>query len=342
MAYQHPYSISPHTITLIAEISEAIGRLTVMAELEDGLKLRKVNRIRTIQGSLAIEGNTLSEAQITAILDGKAVIAPPKEIQEVRNAMKAYEAFKDWQPSREKDVLYAHRILMAGLIDDAGQYRRGGVGVMAGDQIIHMAPPANRVGVLMQDLLNWLSTSEEHPLIQSSIFHYEFEFIHPFADGNGRMGWLWQTLILSRWNPIFANVPLESLVYQHQQAYYDALQASTDQTDCAPFIRFMLQMILDAVQGMEAGDPGENQVTDQVTDQVSRLLAAIGKQALSAQELMQRLELLHRPTFQKNYLNPALQAGLVERTQPDSPKSPTQRYRLTGKGRVLNHLHDGE
>lgn len=152
---------------------------------EKNLRLRRANRIRTIQGSLAIEGNTLSEEQITAILEGKRVIAPPKEIQEVRNAFKAYEQFETWQPANEKQLLQAHNVLMAGLTDDAGNYRKGNVGVMNSEQVVHMAPPANRVKKLMGDLLGWLAATEQHPLIVSSIFHYEFEFIHPFSDDNG-------------------------------------------------------------------------------------------------------------------------------------------------------------
>ena len=188
MKYQPPYTITSKIIHLIAQISENIGRLSALEEVQHNIKLRKVNRIRTIQGSLAIEGNTLSTEQITAILNGKAVIAPPKEVQEVRNAIKAYEAFQKWQPSQEVDLLQAHQILMTGLIDDVGQYSHANVGVMSGDQVVHMAPPANQVPRLMADLLEWLKDSQEHPLIQSSVFHYEFEFIHPFADGNGRMG----------------------------------------------------------------------------------------------------------------------------------------------------------
>ncbi|MDP2992315.1 MAG: Fic family protein [Deltaproteobacteria bacterium] len=182
----------------MAKISETVGRLSALTDAAKALRLRRINRIRTIRGSLAIEGNTLSEEQITAILDGKLVIAPPREIQEARNAITAYDRFEQWRPEVDAELLEAHRILMAGLIDEAGAYRRGGVGVMAGGQVIHMAPPADRVPALMHDLLQWLGASDQHPLIASSVFHYEFEFIHPFADGNGRMGRLWQTLILTR------------------------------------------------------------------------------------------------------------------------------------------------
>ncbi len=328
MKYQPPYRITSNILHLVAEISESIGRLTATAQPQDALKLRKANRIRTIQGSLAIEGNTLSEAQITAIINGQAVIAPPKEIQEVRNALKAYEAMPRWQPSSEDDLLEAHQILMSGLIDEVGCYRHGGVGVMLGDRVVHMAPPANQLHRLMGELLQWLRDSEEHPLIQSCIFHYEFEFIHLFADGNGRMGRLWQTLILSQWHSIFANIPVESLINQHQKAYYTALQASTDQADAAPFITFILQMIVDAIQSSTKIDRGSVQIQENVSDQVMQLILLMDQREYRLTELMALLGLVHRASFQKNYLNPALEAGLIQRTIPDKPKSPLQRYRL--------------
>lgn len=246
-ANQPPYTITPEILNRVAAISEAIGRLTVLTDQARALRLRRINRIRTIHGSLAIEGNALSEAQITAILEGKRVIAPPREVQEVKNALAAYDRFDTWKPSVEKDLLEAHRILMSGLIDEAGLYRHGGVRIMAGQQVIHMAPPADRVPHLMVDLFGWLAATDVHPLIASSVFHYEFEFIHPFADGNGRMGRLWQSLILAHWNPLFANIPVESLIFEHQAEYYQALQESTQKTDSAPFIAFMLRMILDTV-----------------------------------------------------------------------------------------------
>ena len=328
-AYQPPYTITPAIVNLIAQISEAVGRLTVLTDQARALRLRRINRIRTIHGSLAIEGNTLSEEQITAILDGKRVVAPSREIQEVRNAIAAYDRFEQWRPDVEEALLEAHRLLMAGLIDEAGNYRRGGVGVMAGEHVIHMAPPADRIPALMHDLFRWLAASEEHPLITSSVFHYEFEFIHPFADGNGRVGRLWQTLILTRWNSMFGNIPVESLVHEHQAEYYQALQRSTDQTDSAPFIEFMLRMILDSV----ASSVSTDQVDDHVTDQVALLIKAIGTREVGSTVLLKALGLSHRPTFRKNYLNPALEGGWIERTQPDSPRSPSQRYRLTNMGR---------
>ena len=324
--YQPSYTITPAIVNLVARISEAVGRLTVLTDAVRALRLRRISRVRTIHGSLAIEGNTLTEEQITAILDGKRVIAPPREILEVRNALAAYDRFDTWRPKVEKDLLEAHRILMSGLIDEAGAYRRGGVGVMAGQQVIHMAPPADRVPQLMGDLFRWLAASDAHPLIASAVFHYEFEFIHPFADGNGRMGRLWQSLILARWTPLFADIPVESLIFEHQAEYYQALQESTRQTDSVPFIDFMLRMILDAVT------TSAPQVTPQVTPQVGELLFAIQGET-SREALQSALGLLDRKSFRERYLNPALADGLIEMTIPDKPNSRLQKYRLTDKGR---------
>jgi Fic family protein len=320
--YQPPYTITSEILTRVTQISEAMGRLNVLTDRAGELRLRRITRIRTVRGSLAIEGGTLSEAQITAILDGRRVIAPPRAVQEARNALAAYDHFETWRPEVEKDLLDAHRMLMVGLIDEAGMYRHGGVGVMAGTQMIHMAPPADRVPKLMSDLCRWLAITDAHPLIAGSVFHYEFEFIHPFIDGNGRLGRLWQSLILTRWNPLFANIPVESLVFEHQHEYYEALQESTNRTDSAPFIAFMLRMILDAV----------TTTTPQVTPQVGKLVLAL-RGEMSREALQTTLGLQDRKSFRERYLRPALADGLIEMTIPDKPNSRLQKYRLTDKGR---------
>ncbi len=325
MSYQPPYTITSAMVSLIADISEKLGQLSVFEAQDDLLRLRRANRIRTIHGSLAIEGNTLTEGQITAVLQGKAVIAPLREVQEVRNAILAYESLPTWQGDHQQDLLDAQQLLMQGLVDDPGHYRTAGVGVMQGREVIHMAPPADRVVGLMADLFDWLQHSSEHPLIQSSVFHYEFEFIHPFADGNGRMGRLWQTLLLSQWRPVFAYLPVESLVHAHQSEYYRALQQSTRDTDCAPFIEFILSMIRDAC---EEATP---QATPAVAPQVKRLISIV-KGEMSREALMHALALKDPKNFRQNYLSPALSDHFIEMTQPDSPNSPTQKYRLTPKG----------
>ncbi len=224
----------------------------------------------------------------------------------------------------EEDLLEAHRLLMSGLINEAGLYRHGGVGVMAGQQVIHMAPPAERVPHLMADLFGWLATTDAHPLIASSVFHYEFEFIHPFSDGNGRMGRLWQSLILARWNPLFADIPVESLIFENQAEYYQAIQESTQTSDSAPFIAFMLRMILDTVTRSTP------EVTREVTPEVRLLSVLVGE--MTRQQLKQALGLKDDEHFRKAYLLPALDAGLIEMTIPDKPRSSKQKYRLTDKG----------
>ncbi len=249
MSYQPPFTLDGEIVSLVANIAEHMGRLSAQPEFATDLRLRRINRIRTVAASLAIEGNTLTVEQITAMLEGKTVLAPPRELQEARNALAAYEQLPQWDGLSEDDLLAAHRTMMLGLLDHPGIYRSSGVGVLTGNQVIHMAPPAGRVPQLMSQLFGWLRETREHPLIASSVFHYEFEFIHPFSDGNGRIGRLWQTVLLSRWNPTFAWLPVESLVHQNQAGYYRALQDSTEAADGAPFIRFMLGCIHDAVRG---------------------------------------------------------------------------------------------
>ena len=324
-----PYKITSAILDLVERIGEAIGRLEEVSGRPD-LRLRRANRIRSIRGSLAIEGNTLSEEQISTIFDGKPVVAPLREIQEVRNAIKVYEKFIQWNPANQTDLLKAHEMLMVGLLDAPGHYRRGAIAVAGAGEVHHIGPPASRVPQLMSDLLSWLENTEEHPLIASSVFHYEFEFIHPFEDGNGRMGRLWQNLILTRWKPLFADVPLESLVYTWQSEYYEAIRESSSKGESTPFIVFMLGAILEAVLELRTTD----QESDQVTDQVALLLTELRNGPKTAIQLMAAFGLSHRPTFRNNYIRPALDAGLVEMTHPESPTARNQKYRLTARGQA--------
>ena len=245
--YKPPFTVSAKAINLIAMISSQLERYAIRMEQEDTLRLRRANRIKTIHSSLAIEGNTLSEGEVQAVLEGKKVVAPLKEIQEVKNAIKTYELYPKLNPFSIQDLLLAHGTMVAGLVDEAGMFRKGGVGVFDGDKPIHIAPPADRVRDLMSDLFGWLENADDHLLIRSCVFHYEFEFIHPFADGNGRIGRLWQSLILGRLNPIFEHLPVENMVYSNQQAYYHAINRSSDLGDSGPFIDFMLEEILNAL-----------------------------------------------------------------------------------------------
>ena len=242
--YTPPFTITSKIVNLIAEISAQIERYAIRLEQNDGLRLRKANRIKTIHSSLAIEGNTLSEEEVRDIIDGKTIVAPIKQIQEVKNAIATYEHYHELDPFKVKDLLRAHGVMMKAIVDDAGRFRSGGVGVFGEQGLVHLAPPADRVPVLMDELFEWLGSAQDHLLIRSCVFHYEFEFIHPFSDGNGRIGRLWQSLILGRLHPLFEHLPVENMVYSNQQAYYDAIGESTHQVISTPFIEFMLGEIL--------------------------------------------------------------------------------------------------
>ncbi len=274
--YQPPYSITANILNAVAEISELLGRWSVSNQGELSPQLRRKNRIRTIQASLAIEHNSLSLEQVTAILEGKPVLGLPREIQEVRNAFAAYEQLPHWQATDGEHLLAAHERLMLGLIDNAGQWRSGGVGVFREQELVHMAPPATQIPRLMNDLLGWLATTDIHPLIASCVFHYEFEFIHPFSDGNGRLGRLWQTLILSRWRAEMAYLPVESIIRERQSEYYRVLGAVDQASDCTVFIEFMLDALAQALRtGIETASPSTLSVEMTVQMSVETPLAII-------------------------------------------------------------------
>jgi len=341
MSYAPPFTLNNEILLLVAAISEQLGQLSVeqkAQQSQSALLLRKVNKVRSIQGSLAIEGNNLSEDQITAILDGKRVIAPMREVQEASNALAVYETLDTLQYNKEFALLSAHKALMLGLIDSAGQYRHSGVGVIKNSKVIHMAPPADLVPRLMNDLFAWLEEADDHLLIKSCVFHYEFEFIHPFADGNGRMGRLWKTLILKQHHPVFAYLPVESLMSKHQEEYYQAIGQSTKASNSAPFIIFMLSMIKKSLTELQTNQlfnlendlQGSPQESPQVTPQVEQLLKVMrlvgekvgekesensfSSKAFKREQLQTLLGLSDKKSFNLRYLKPALAQGLVEMT----------------------------
>lgn len=244
VSYIPPFSVSAEAINLIAQISAQIERYAIRLEQSDGLRLRKANRIKTIHSSLAIEGNKLTEGQVSDIINGKNVVAPLRDIQEVKNAIATYDLYDSLDAFSVDDLLKAHGVMMQALTNEAGRFRRGGVGVFGETRCVHIAPPADRVPYLVKDLFGWLRNSTDHLLIRSCVFHYEFEFIHPFIDGNGRMGRLWQLLILGKLHPLFQFLPVENMVHANQQSYYDAIGESSRIGNSAPFIDFMLREIL--------------------------------------------------------------------------------------------------
>lgn len=326
-----PFHVTDKMILLIAEISEQVGRMAVQQERTINPHLRRENRIRTIHSSLAIEHNSLSLEQVTAILDGKRVLGNPNEIKEVQNAYEAYGLMLGLNPLSVDDLLKAHKLMMNGLVLENGRFRSGGVGVFEGEALIHMALPAQFVPEHIQNLLIWYEQSELHPLIKSAVFHYEFEFIHPFVDGNGRLGRMWHSLLLGKWKELFFWLPMEELIQSRQKEYYEALGVADMQADSAGFVELMLEIIRDSLLEITVVGSSSDQDSDQVNDQdetcVKRLLAILGEDTLSAVEIMERLGLSHRPTFRKNYLNPALEKLFIERTIPDKPNSKNQRYR---------------
>jgi Fic family protein len=238
-----PYEITPEILKLITSISEKIGEVNANFLNKPSPQLRKQNKIRTIHSSLKIEGNTLSEKQITALLENKRVIGPKKDIKEVLNAIDIYENLDRYNSLNEKSFLKAHQNLMNNLIENAGKYRNQGVGIVKGTKVEHVAPPHENVPYLMKDLFAYLRNPNEIGLIKSCVFHYEMEFIHPFLDGNGRMGRLWQTLILMEKYPVFEYLPFETLISKDQEKYYNALSQSDKSGKSTKFIEYMLNVI---------------------------------------------------------------------------------------------------
>lgn len=294
--YEPPFTLSTEIVNLAAEISAKVERFVIRMEQPDGLRLRRINQIQSIHSSLAIEGNMLSEDQVSDIIEGKRVIAPAREILEVKNALRTYELYPSLNALSEKDLLKAHGVMMQGMIRDAGKYRNCNEGVFKGKKCVHFAPPPNMVPLLMKNLFAWLKRSKMHWLVKSCIFHYEFEFIHPFRDGNGRMGRLWQSLILGKWNSVFAHLPVENLVYANQQEYYNAINASSTAGDCNIFVEFMLDKILGALQ-----DAQKIEVTTPIAEAVNltarqeKILAALKKNNfLTEKELAEKFKVTPR------------------------------------------------
>ena len=243
-----PFEITPAVLRLCADIERTIGRIEGIGRPTPSPQLRRRNRIRTIQGSLAIEGNTLSVEQITAILEGKRVAGPKRDVVEVQNAIVAYERLGDWQAGSMRSFLAAHTAFMSGLVPDAGKWRSGGVGIFRGNKVAHVAPQARRVPVLMRELFAFVRKQRATPWVTAAVFHYELEFIHPFSDGNGRMGRLWQQVIMAEHDPVFAAISIESLVEKRQRDYYRALRASDAAGSSTAFVEFSLRVVADAIR----------------------------------------------------------------------------------------------
>ena len=324
--YEPPYHITNTMLALVAKIAEKIGRIASYRSFEAKPHLRRNNRIRSIHSSLAIEANSLSMDEVKGVIDGKTVIGPQKEIQEVKNAYEAYDMLGSFDPYSLKDIQKLHGVMTYLTVQESGVFRTRNEGVFNGDVCIFMAPPPQLVPNQMQALFAWMREEQDkvHPLILSSIFHYEFVFIHPFSDGNGRMARLWQTALLSEWKPIFQYLPIESQIHQYQEEYYNAIAACHAAGNSDAFIEFMLDKInltLDWALQQAAGKDSY------LSESVQALLNVMEYDVpCSAAALMERLQLKSRDSFRKHFLNPALEKGLIVMGVPDKPTSRNQTY----------------
>ena len=315
--YAPPFEITSKIIELISKISEKLGEITSIQNNPLHIQLRKENRIKTIHSSLAIENNSLTLEQITAIINGKRVLGNPNEIKEVKNSIQAYDLLLSLNPYDENDLLKAHKLMMQDLVSNSGKYRVDGVGIFDGEKVVHVAPQAKRVPELMANLFEWLKTSDIHPLIKSCVFHYEFEFIHPFQDGNGRLGRLWQTVILKEWKEIFAWLPVETLIKENQKEYYNVLGVSDSVANSTKFIEFMLSTILNTIEEIIQT---EKKVTVKVTVKVTlnqkKILEVIKNNPQITQEELANVIGLTRKSINSN-MKKLQENGLLKRIGAD-------------------------
>jgi Fic family protein len=323
--YKPPFTITNEMLLRSMSITEKLGRITSFQSLKRMPTLRKNNKIKSIHSSLVIEANSLSLDQVRDVIAGKIVIGPQKEIQEVKNAYKAYEMINEFDEYSEADLLKAHGILTYLTVDESGKYRNHGEGVFSGEQVIFVAPSQDLVPGLMNNLFNWLKNDNETPmLLKSCLFHYEFVFIHPFSDGNGRTVRLWQSVLLTKWNPIFEYIPIETRIQKYQSEYYDKIAECHKNGNSDRFVEFMLRLIDETLDEVIVNVSRE---TKNISDQVNRLLDVMEPDIpLSANEIMNRLGIKSKETLRARYLNPAIENGLIKMTLPDKPNSKNQRY----------------
>lgn len=323
--YKPPLTITDDMLNKSISITEKLAKITSFQSLKRMPVLRRNNKIKSIHSSLAIEANSLSLDQVKDVIAGKLVIGPQKEIQEVKNAYRAYEMIEQFDGYSEADLLKAHAILTFSIVEKSGIYRNHAEGVFDGDKVIFIAPSENLVPKLMNDLFDWLKRDNKTPiLLKSCIFHYEFIFIHPFSDGNGRVARLWQNVLLTKWNPIFEYIPIESQIYKYQSEYYESISICHKNGNSDAFIEFMLKVIDETLDETITNLSRESK---NISDQVNKLLDVMEPDIpLSANELMTRLKIKSKETLRASCLNPAIENGLVKMTLPDKPNSKNQRY----------------
>lgn len=324
--YKPPFTITNEILSYVSSISEKIGRITATSNLEARPHLRKNNRIKSIHSSLKIEANSLSLGQVRDVINGKTVLGEQKEIQEVKNTYAAYEHFSEIDSYSIVSLKRFHGIMTKYVVEESGDFRQGEEGVFNGAQCIFMAPPARFVPQLMDDLFNWMKEAQNnvHPLIMSSVFHYEFVFIHPFSDGNGRMARLWHTAILSKWKPVFEYIPIESQIEKFQDEYYDAIAKCHVDGASTIFIEFMLSQIDKILDDVSIQISEDN---EQISEYIKKLLEVMEYDIpYTSITLMEKMGLRSKEGFRRNYLRPAVEMNLIRMTIPDKPNSRNQRY----------------
>lgn len=323
--YKPPFEITNKMLTLSISITEKVGKINSFNSLKRMPILRRNNKIKSIHSSLAIEANSLSLNQVKDVIEGKVVLGPLKEIQEVKNAYNAYSNITNFDGYSEQDLLKAHFLLTNSVCDLPGKYRNHGEGVFDGSKVIFVAPPHDLVPSLMKDLFKWLKNDEETPmLIKSCIFHYEFVFIHPFSDGNGRLARLWQNILLCKWKPVFEYIPIESFIKKYQQEYYNKIALCHSIGKSNDFIEFMLTVIDSTLDDILFNIQRE---CENISDQVNKLLSVLEDDIpYSANEIMKRLNIKSKETLRNTYLNPAIENGLIRMTIIDKPNSKNQKY----------------
>lgn len=324
--YKPPFTITTTMLSYVASIAEKVGQITAVNNLKSKPHLRKNNRIKSIHSSLKIEANSLSFSQVRDVINGKLVLGEQKEIQEVKNAYDAYEKLPEINPYDMNHLKLLHGVMTKYVVEESGTFRRGEEGVFDGDICIFMAPPAKFVPQQMEQLFQWMNEAKDtlHPLILSSVFHYEFVFIHPFSDGNGRMARLWHTVILAGWKSIFEYIPLESQIEKFQEEYYAAIARCHTEGSSNRFIEFMLKQIDEILD--EASEQFSSN-DESVSEYVKKLLEVMEYNVpYTLRSLMDAVGLQSKNSFRLNYLQPAMQLGFVKMTLPDKPKSKNQRY----------------
>jgi len=340
-----PYTITINAADYLAKIVEAVTRLELGTSFKRDITLHRENRVRSIYSSLAIEGNLLTINEVAAVIDGKLVAGSQSDVKEVKNAYEAYDRIMMFDPYSVKDFLEAHRLITSGLINEAGSFRRGDVGVFDGSRAIHIGARPQFVPGLVEELFHWGKETQLHPVLKSAVFHYEIETIHPFEDGNGRIGRLWQTLLLAKWNELFAWIPMESVLYEYRHQYYEAIEDSRKVNDSGVFIEFTLSAIEKVLSEQERlQDKHQDRLEDEhqvvLNNAQTGVISALKYKSLSRKEIFAKIKMSGDSRAFKRIIEPLIANGYIQMTIPGKPNSKMQKYKLTNAGtKIANSIN---